>query len=96
MERSRTQSLREVIEAFLKETQLHRKLQERRLVESWYELMGKPVARITSRVYIRKEVLYVQLNSSVLRNELFMMKNDIICRLNDHIGEQVIKDIVFT
>jgi predicted nucleic acid-binding Zn ribbon protein len=96
MERSRIQTLKEIIESYLKETPLHRKLQERRLVEGWYEIMGKSVARATSKVYIRNDVLYVRLNSSVLRNELFMMKNDIISRLNERTGEPVISDIVFS
>ena len=95
MERSRIQTLKEVIESYLKETPLHRKLQERRLVEGWYEIMGKSVARATSKIYIRSGILYIRLNSSVLRNELFMMKNDIISRLNENAGEQIISDIVF-
>lgn len=96
MERSKVQTLREVIERYLKETPLHRKLQERRLIEGWYEILGKPVAKATAKVYIRKDILYVQLTSSVMRNELFMMKEDIICKLNEQVGEQIITGIVFT
>ena len=95
MERSNIQTLRQAIEKFLKETPLQRKLQERRLVESWEETMGKSVARGTSRLYIRDAVLHVHLNSSVLRNELFMLKDEIISKLNEQAGEVVIKDIAF-
>jgi predicted nucleic acid-binding Zn ribbon protein len=96
MERSRVQTLKEVIEQYLKETPLHRKFQERHLMECWYELLGKTVTKNTKKLYIRKDILYVQLTSSVLRNELFMMKGDIISKLNERVGEQIITGIVFT
>jgi len=95
MERSNIQTLRQAIEKFLKETPLQRKFQERRLVESWEENMGKSVARGTSKLYIRDSILYVHLNSSVLRNELFMLKDEIISKLNEQAGEVLIKDIAF-
>jgi len=95
MERSSVQTIREVIERYLRETPLHRKLQERHLIEGWHEILGKPVARATTGIYIRKDILYVRLTSSVMRNELFMMKDDIIRRLNERVGEQIITGIVF-
>ena len=95
MERSNIQTLRQAIESFLKETPLRRKLLERRLIESWGEIMGKPVARATNKLYIRDGILYVHLNSSVLRNELFMLRDEIITKLNQQAGEDVIKDIAF-
>ena len=95
MERSNIQTLRQVIEKFLRETPLQGKLNERRLIESWEEIMGKPVARVTNKMYIRDRILYVHLNSSVMRNELYMLKDEILEKLNQKAGEDVIKDIVF-
>jgi len=95
MERSNIQTLKQIIEKFLKETPLQSKLNERRLIESWDETMGKSVARGTGKLYIRDRILYVHLNSSVLRNELYMLKDEILEKLNEQAGENVIKDIVF-
>ena len=95
MERSNIQTLRQVLERFLKETPLHSKLQERRIIEGWDEVMGRSVSRATDKLYIRNRVLYVHLSSSVLRNELFMLRDDILKKLNRLAGEEVIKDISF-
>jgi predicted nucleic acid-binding Zn ribbon protein len=95
VERSNIQTLRQAIEKFLKETPLQRKLNERRLIEGWNQVMGTPVARATEKLYIRDRILHVRLNSSVLRNELFMLKGEIVNKLNQHAGEEVITDIDF-
>jgi predicted nucleic acid-binding Zn ribbon protein len=95
MERSNIQSLRQVIDKFLKETPLHKKLLERRIIEGWDEVMGKAVAQATGKRYINDGTLYIHLSSSVLRNELFMMKDSILAKLNRYAGEEVIRDVVF-
>ena len=87
--------MRQAIEKFLKDTPLQRKLNERRLIEGWDQVMGSPVARATEKLYIRDRILYVHLSSSVLRNELFMLRSEIVNKLNSHAGEEVITDVAF-
>ena len=55
--------------------------------------MGKVIAKRTKSVYIKDKTLFVFLNSSVLRNELMMMRQEIIDTLNKRVGENVIDDI---
>ena len=55
--------------------------------------MGKIIAKRTKSDYIKDKNLYVFLNSSVLRNELMMMRQEIIDTLNKRVGENVIDDI---
>ncbi|HMM18405.1 MAG TPA: DciA family protein, partial [Petrimonas sp.] len=38
---------------------------------------------------------HVQLSSSVLRAELIMNKRNLIDKLNEHAGMEIVKDIVF-
>ncbi len=88
-------TLGEAIKAYLKAMGLDRKLKENQLVNSWEETLGKAVANSTERMYINNRVLFVQLNSSIIRQELQMMKTALIARLNQNVGEQIISDIVF-
>jgi len=94
MEKSNTQSMGEAIRAYLKETKLERPLKERQLISTWESLLGKSVARATSKINIREGKLHVTLTSSVVRNELYMLQDEIIRKLNEAAGEDLIKGIV--
>lgn len=94
MRKSEIQSLGSAIKNFLKESHFDRKLDEIDAVSSWESIIGKPVARATTRIYIRNGTLYVHLNSSIVRNELFMMRQDIIRAVNDHAGREIITAVV--
>ncbi len=95
MKRSNTKSIAEAIREYLKESRLEKPLKERQLVQSWETLLGKSVARATSNIYLKNGRLFVHLNSSVVKNELFMLQDEIIRRLNDTAGEELVKEIVF-
>ena len=88
-------TLGEAIRAYLKAMGLDKKLKEKALINSWEEVLGKAVARATTGIYIQKQVLFVQLNSSVIRHQLQMMKSGIVDALNKKAGEVLIRDIVF-
>ena len=51
--------------------------------------MGKNAASLTSKLVIKNKVLYVYLDSSVLRNELLMMREKLISRINEMAGERL-------
>lgn len=94
MRRSKTISLAEAIKDFVREMHLEDKLTEVNLISSWEEIVGKAISSRTSRVYIKDHILYVNLNSSVARNELMMLKEALREKLNERAGKEVIKDIV--
>ena len=94
MRKSNTQPIHEVIHELLRELNIDRKLKEVGIVSEWESLMGKTVAVRTSNIYIRNRILYVNVTSSVLRNELLMMRNDIVKKLNEWAGEVVVEQMV--
>ncbi len=94
MERSNTQSIADAIRAYLKESKLEKPLKERKLVQSWETLLGKSVSRATSKIYLRDGKLFVHLSSSVVKNELYMLQDEIRKKLNDAAGEELVREIV--
>lgn len=94
MRKSNTQPISEVIEACLKSLHVDKKLKEYRAVKSWEDVIGKTVAKATTKIYIDKKILYIHVNSSVIRNEIMMIKEGIIKRMNDICGEKIIEKIV--
>ena len=94
MERKDVKKLDTLLEQFVKTKGLERGLAEYRLVRSWNELLGVTVAKKTKSLKIRNRKLYVALYSSVVRNELEMIKGTLIPRLNEAAGMDVIDDVV--
>jgi predicted nucleic acid-binding Zn ribbon protein len=94
MRRSKTISLAEAIKDYIREMNLDEKLTEINLINSWEEIVGKAISSRTTRVYIKDRILYVHLNSSVVRNELLMLREALKEKLNEKAGREVIKDIV--
>lgn len=95
MRRSKTISLAEAMKDYIREMNLESKLREVGIVDSWEKTVGRAIASRTLKVYIKDGILYVHLNSSVVRNELLMIREALRERLNENAGAEVIKDIVF-
>jgi predicted nucleic acid-binding Zn ribbon protein len=94
MRRSKTISLADAIKDFVREMNMEGKLNEIGLINSWEEIVGKAISSRTSKIYIKDQVLYVHLNSSVVRNELLMLRLELMEKLNQKAGTTVISDIV--
>ena len=94
MRKSNTQTLGEAIKNYLKALHIDEKINEVRLINSWEEVIGKTIAKATTNIYIKNKTLFVYLNSSVIRNELFMLKEEILKALNEKAGEKIIERIV--
>ncbi len=95
MRRSNTQSLSEVIRQYVKGTSIETKLKEVDVVQSWEGLLGKTIAHYTRNISLKNKVLFVEINSSVVKNELFMMREEIRRKLNEKAGEEMVKKIIF-
>lgn len=95
MKRGETKSIAELVNVVCREDGIETPLNEYRLIQAWPKILGKGVCAYTKGLYIRNQVLYVTLTSSVLRHELMMNRKLLVHRLNDSVKAQVITDIVF-
>ncbi len=79
----------------LRELGLETPLLQKRLVEAWPEVAGAVASRYTLDARINNQTLIVRLSSPALRAELTMMRHELVARLNERVGAQVIVDIRF-
>ncbi len=86
------------ISDILKEIILTNKLQpgidQIEVKEAWKSLMGNGVNSYTQNVLLKNSILYVELTSSVLREELNYGKDKIIKMINEELRREVVKDVV--
>ena len=94
MQRKEIQKIDSLLDQFVKSNKLEKGLAEYRLMRSWKDLLGITIARKTKSMHIRNRKLFVTLHSSVVRNELGMIKDTLIGRLNEAAGMSVIDDII--
>lgn len=95
MKRNNTEQVGDVIRRLLRQEGLETPLNEYRLIEAWKGVVGPVIVRYTQNLYIKNQVLYVHLSSSVLRQELSMSRTLLVRNLNTRVGAQVIVNIVF-
>lgn len=95
MRRRNTELISDVIQQFLKQKKLEKPLYQKRIIDAWPEVLGQNIVAYTSELSIKNKTLYVKLTSSVLRHDLFISREQIVKSLNNHVGSNVIEDIVF-
>jgi len=74
---------------------IQKKLQEYDAVVYWEDVVGERIAQMTKVTRILQGVLIVHVKTSTWRNELTLRKKEIIDKLNNVIGTDVVKDIKF-
>lgn len=60
----------------------------------WNSQMGPAIEKYTTAIKLERDTLYVQLSSSVLREELSYGKEKIIKMLNEELGKELVKKLV--
>jgi predicted nucleic acid-binding Zn ribbon protein len=87
-------SLGEALRNFLQKSQLKGSIQALQIEAVWEQIMGKTVARYTDKIAIHGQTLYVNTTVAALRQELLYQKENIIERVNEALGETVIREVV--
>ena len=90
-----SKKISEVLIDAMRENGMTKAMLEKKAEMLWQTIMGPTVRNSTSSVRVRDGVMFVGLNSSVVREQLFLLKGKIIAALNKAVGEEVIKDIRF-
>ncbi len=61
----------------------------------WSEIVGPAAQRHSLPRYIRNNILYVSVDSSVWNQALFMEKNQLIIKINQCFAKKIISDLKF-
>lgn len=87
-------SIEDLMQLFIKENKLTKGMQKIKIEETWHKMMGQGVTVHTTSVKLQNKTLVIQLNSSVLREELSYGKDKIIKMMNEEIGEEIISKLL--
>jgi hypothetical protein len=84
----------DILNQIIKTNKLESGLNQVSVIDAWKNLMGNGVNNYTRSVALRNNILYVELSSSVLREELSYGKDKIIKMINEELGKEVVKEVV--
>ena len=87
-------SLGDAIKKFLEESRIKGGIQALQIEDVWEQIMGKTIARYTDKIKIHGNTLYISSSVAPLKQELLYQKEKIIQRVNEALGERVIKEVV--
>ena len=94
MRRKETMSLGQVLKDLLKEQHLDAKINETKVINAVEEVLGAHLSSYITQKSIYNKTLFISVSSSVVRNEMMMIRQKMVTLLNEKIGETVITNIV--
>lgn len=83
----------EAIQLWLDRMNLRRGMEDTYVLQAWDAVLGPSIQRQTTKKKFQNGILVVQLESSVVRSELLMVKGKIIAAINEHVGRDVVKGL---
>jgi predicted nucleic acid-binding Zn ribbon protein len=87
--------LQSVLERVIKRRGWEKRLKETNLLNSWNKLFSPPVSEIAKPLRIESGKLFLQVTEPVWKNELSFLKPEILKKLNQYSGDEVVKEILF-
>ena len=94
MRRTKPATIGEILEEFFHRPYIAAKLAEGHLPDYWREIVGERIAANTSSLRLENHILHVHIDSSVLRQEVFFHRDDIMQRLNMRAGHRIVNVII--
>ena len=88
------QNIDDLLKSFVKENKLEKGLDKVNVEAAWRDLMGNGVNNYTNSVKLHHDTLYIELSSSVLREELSYGKDKIIKIINEALWKNLVNKLV--
>jgi predicted nucleic acid-binding Zn ribbon protein len=87
-------SIGDALKHFIKHSRMKGYVQALQIEDVWEKLMGKTIARYTDKINISGHTLYITTHVAPLKQELLYQKENIVARVNEALGEPVVREVV--
>lgn len=92
--RKNDQTIGQILGYLLQDPKYKPKLFQKKIEQGWQDLMGVWVNRETRSIRVKDGVLTIRISSSVLREELHFMRDQIKDKINTLLGEAYIDEVI--
>ena len=94
MRRTKTMLMGDLLEEFFRRPYIAAKVAEGKLPDTWREIVGDRAAAVTTELRLERRILYVRIQSSVLRSELFYQRDALRDEINRRSGIQLVNAVI--
>lgn len=95
MRKANDKSIKEAIEQMMQVYKIKRKFDETAIIAHWPNIVGKAVASRTKEIFVLDKKLFLRIESSVIKNELMVIRDQIIERINTEANTLLIQEVIF-
>jgi hypothetical protein len=87
-------SISDAIQQFLNKSRIKGDIQAMQIEDAWEKIMGKTIARYTDKIQVFGDKLIITTSVAPLKQELIYQKDKIIQRVNEALGQKVVREVV--
>jgi hypothetical protein len=89
------QSIKKLIHQVLQEDpKLNEGYEETQILNAWQQVTGNRITQQVEKAFVRDKILFVQVTTSVLRQELYFRKSKICRDINSMLKNNKLRDII--
>ena len=85
--------IKSVLRDIIAQKPLKKGVQQIKICNAWGETMGDHILSYTNEVRFSHNTLYVTLHSASLKMELSYGLDSLVKRINDHLGDEIVRKI---
>lgn len=85
----------DLLQSYFKRTGQSDKLNRIAIIAAYKKLLGPSIVHATLRIFVRDATLFLKIEGSSLQHELFSSRSQLIERLNEEAGQDIIDSIRF-
>ena len=89
------EDIRSILDSVVDEMGIDRKLNTSNIFNHWEEIVGLEIAKRSRPDKLVSMTLYISVTSSTWANELSLMSDDLIEKINSFAGDKVVKKVRF-
>lgn len=86
--------IKDILRKLTKSWGIETKYIEAQINSQWSKFVGTPIAKQTTKLYIKEKKLFVYLRSPIAKRELNILKPAVTMMINKRIGGTIITDII--
>ncbi len=95
MRNRRAQPLKEILDQWIRSSGAQGPLARGRIVATWEGMMSAQMKQHVGKAWVRGDRLFVTVTSAVWRQELHLRREEWRKRLNEELGSELVRELVF-
>ncbi|MFR9628321.1 MAG: DUF721 domain-containing protein [Rikenellaceae bacterium] len=84
----------EVLQEFFDRPYVAARIAEGKLPDTWREIVGEHIANMTSELRLDNHILYVKIESSLIRQELFYQREALKNEINQRSKSRIVNAVI--